>query len=139
MTRDQFEKKWLKTFSPDLTEEQYHSCYVWQFLWHVFSYKLVSEEDFLSGEEAVRAFEQADKTDAITLWRDDPTAEPLPISDKLSTVKGLNKQRETFVVGQNWEWTYVSTHENGWCGPYFCRKKTTVYPWQLPCSQKERT
>ncbi|WP_246027621.1 DUF4275 family protein [Lysinibacillus antri] len=25
-------------------------------------------------------------------------------------------------VDKGFNWTYVSTHETGWLGPYFCRK-----------------
>ncbi len=29
---------------------------------------------------------------------------------------------DIYVVNENFNWTFVRTHETGWCGPYFTRK-----------------
>lgn len=121
MKRSEFEKKWLESFVPDLTEEQYESCFVGEYLWHVFSYKLIPEERVLMGDKAREAYEKADKEQAFTirLWLDEENIETEPIREKLKDWKKVDKLQELYVVDRDWKWTYVSTHENGWLGPYF--------------------
>ena len=129
MNGEEFEKKWLKKFVPDLTQEQYESCYLNQFLWHVFSYGMIPKDVVLTGEAAGAAYDAADKEGAITIQldkvmsalnkrkvKDIQTAE---IAEKYKKSKAVNKVQELYVVDKDWKWTYVSTHENGWCGPYF--------------------
>lgn len=123
MNVQEFEKKWLEKFAPHMTQEQYDSCYIDQYLWHVFSYEIIPREKVLTGDAARAAYDAADKEGAITirLWdisKDIRTAE---IIEKYKKAKPLDKVQEFYVVDKDWKWTYVSTHENGWCGPYFCR------------------
>ena len=28
--------------------------------------------------------------------------------------------QDVYIVAKDFSWTYVKTHETGWCGPYFC-------------------
>lgn len=129
MNGEECEKKWLKKFAPNLTQEQYESCYLNQFLWHVFSYGIVPKDVVLTGDAAGAAYDAADKEGAITIQldkvmsalkkkkvKDIQTAE---IAEKYKKSKAVNKVQELYVVDKDWKWTYVSTHENGWCGPYF--------------------
>ena len=39
------------------------------------------------------------------------------------TAAQLDQERgiDVYVVGRDFQWTYVHTHEDGWMGPYFCR------------------
>lgn len=34
----------------------------------------------------------------------------------------LLEESDVYVVDKEFNWTYVKTHETGWCGPYFSRK-----------------
>ncbi len=52
MNRIEFEKKWLNTFIPNLTDKQYNDCFVEQYLWHIFSYELIPKENVLTGDMA---------------------------------------------------------------------------------------
>lgn len=119
---EEFEKAWRKAFAPALTQQQYEDCYVGEYLWHVFSYKLV--EAFLEGDAARAAYESADKTGAfaIQLWGGD-AARTAPLAEKYKSSGAVEKIPELYVVGRAWDWCYVSTHENGRCGPYFHRAK----------------
>lgn len=45
----------------------------------------------------------------------------------LENVKNLNAddvkdEIDIYVVDKVFTWTFVKTHETGWCGPYFARK-----------------
>lgn len=121
MTSQEFEKKWLKTFVPDLTKDQYDKCYIEQYLWHVFSFELIPKEKVLSGNEAREAYEKADKENAIIInfWDCDEKTQSSVIDEKSKKWEVLDEKPETYVVDSEWKWTYVSTHENDWLGPYF--------------------
>ncbi|MBQ2256411.1 MAG: DUF4275 family protein [Clostridia bacterium] len=32
-----------------------------------------------------------------------------------------------FAAAADFSWTYIKTHENDWCGPYFYRKKQSSH------------
>ena len=38
--------------------------------------------------------------------------------------KAVDKDRasDVYIVAKDFSWTYVRTHEEGWCGPYFCKR-----------------
>lgn len=121
MTKIDFENKWIETFAPGLSEEEYKSCYVNQYLWHVFSYGLVSKDKVLSGNSAREAYKQANKENAITIqmWDDDnKTSE---ITEEYKNWEVIDNIPELYVVDREWKWTYISTHENDCMGlgPYF--------------------
>ena len=119
MNQTAFEQTWLSTFAPQVTAAQREACYLSQYLWHLFSYRLLREGRFLEGEAARAAYDAADKEGAfvICLWNGDGESAPLPA--RLHRAKALERRPESYVVGRDWRWTYVSTHENGHCGPYF--------------------
>lgn len=121
MDRTEFEKKWLNTFVPGLTDEQYNDCYVYQYLWHVFSYELISNESVLTGDMARKAYDNIDKENAIMiqLWDAETSEQTTKMSDKYKNWEQIEDIPELYIVARDWSWTYVSTHENGWCGPYF--------------------
>ena len=39
------------------------------------------------------------------------------------TAKAVDKDKasDVYIVAKDFSWTYVRTHEEGWCGPYFCK------------------
>lgn len=87
----------------------------------------------MTGDDARAAYEAADKEGALMIQLDKTMLqirkdkktpadiETEEITDKFKDVKAVDKVQELYVVGKDWKWTYVSTHENGWCGPYFYR------------------
>ena len=40
----------------------------------------------------------------------------------LFTADDLIDETDIYIVDKEFNWTYVKTHETGWCGPYFSRK-----------------
>lgn len=123
MTRIEFEKRWLETFAPNLTKEQYNRCYVYQYLWHIFSYEVIPKCKVMIGDLARKAYEKVDKDNAIVIQlapfeRNEQTS---LISENAKNWKEIDIIPEFYVVDKDWKWTYVSTHEND-CqglGPYF--------------------
>jgi len=124
-----FAEKWLKNFLPNLTAEEYDSCFLNEFLWHAFSYELIDPMTYLEGAHARAAYEAADKEGALGIQWDYGLGEghTIPLTEAYSAQK-LDKMPEFLVVGRDFRWTYVSTHENGWCGPYFYERP--LFPWE---------
>lgn len=38
------------------------------------------------------------------------------------TANDLYNETDIYVVDKEFNWTFVKTHETGWCGPYFSRR-----------------
>ena len=76
----------------------------------------------LWGDEARKAFDKIDKRGAMYIsWFDhDHTKD---ITWELNTAEAFDKFTEVYVVGKNFEWTYIKTHEDGAFGPYFLRRE----------------
>ena len=73
------------------------------------------------GEKAREAYDKIDKSGAFYIeWFEDKHTKDM-IWD-LNTAKALDDFIEIYVVGKNFKWTYIKTHE-GMCGPYFMINK----------------
>lgn len=120
-TKEEFIKKWLDTFVPNMTKTIYKSIIENQYIWHAFSFGII--DNYLVGKEARNAYDLIDKTDAIVfqLWDSYNTTKKM--SDEFNNSKKLDLLPETYVVASDFSWSYISTHEND-CqglGPYFVK------------------
>ena len=120
MTKQKFQKQWLRHFAPDITKEQFERHIKDQFIWHAFSWKLIDTEKVLTGETARQAYNDEDKFECIfcDIFGNNG------VTDKLSTdydtaEKIDNGFTEFYVVAKDYSWTYSKTHETNTCGPYF--------------------
>lgn len=89
-------------------------------LWHIFSYDKV---DSLKGKEAIEAFKRQQKRTCYLFYQEDENAFVLGNSSFLTADDIINENKGTvdvYIVGSNFKWTYVLTHENN-CGPYFSK------------------
>ena len=124
MNLNEFERCWLEHFSTDISEESMEKYVVstGNYIWHVFSWKLLPEEAYLMGDEARRAYDLVDKKDAIYIdVFDDGVSKTL--EQKYDKAVSLEALTEVYVAAKDFSWTYIKTHENDLCGPYFCRKR----------------
>ena len=123
MKLKEFEKCWLEHFAAGVSEENIKKFVVstGNYIWHIFSWKLIPEESYLVGEKARQAYDGADKTGAIYVK---PFGKKIskPLEKGYETAGCLDALTEVYVVGEGFSWTYIKTHENDLCGPYFCRK-----------------
>ena len=120
-----FRELFLAAFAPALTSrERKKFCVDWAgkgYLWHLFSNNLVP---CLVGDKAREAYDKADKTDALEIQYDyglgDETMHPL--SPTYSTAEKVDWYgfTEFYIVGKDFSWCYVITHELDLSGPYFC-------------------
>lgn len=89
-------------------------------LWHLFTW---GEVPCLKGEDARNAFDELQYEEAIRFY--DGYAgriERVSVIGKI-TAKAVDKDRasDVYIVAKDFSWTYVRTHEEGICGPYFCK------------------
>ncbi|MBQ7950682.1 MAG: DUF4275 family protein [Clostridia bacterium] len=121
MTKNEFYSVWLSHFAKDVSRENIEKYVVstGNFLWHVFSWKLLDEKTFLTGNSARKAYDKIDKRNALYIewFEEDETKE---LTAKFNTSIALEKTTEIYVVAPDFSWTYIKTHES-MCGPYFMR------------------
>ncbi len=118
MNKNEFENKWIKAFASNVSKEDLDLRVYDEgnYLWHIFSWELVKCKE---GDEARKAFDELVNKKAliIQMWYDEET-KPLSPDSKSSD---FDNMQEVFIVDNEFEWTYVVTHEIN-CGPYFCIK-----------------
>lgn len=117
-------EEWERHFASHLTEEEKERIYLRTrgsasgFLWHLFSYEC---RDCLEREEANIAFGQVSHESYYVFYQFSNEVLILDVAGQFS-VEDLDEEYDVYVVDKDFTWTYVKTHETGWCGPYFCRK-----------------
>ena len=120
MTKQKFINQWLRHFAAELSKDQYAET---QYIWHVFSKHLIEAKALLTGDAAREAFNKITKTDCICCDMFNNGG----VTDKLSscydTAEKIDAElTEFYVVAKDYSWTYIKTHEENLCGPYFLRK-----------------
>ncbi len=115
-------EKWLSTFgkSVDKNMMEEHVTSYGNLLWHLFTW---GEVPCLKGDDARNAFDELQYEEAIRFY--DGYAghiEKVSVIEKI-TAKAVDKDRagDVYIVAKDFSWTYVRTHEEGCCGPYFCK------------------
>ena len=124
MSARKFINQWLRYFARNIDDADRERCYVNNYIWHIFSYELLDEGAFLVGDDARTAYDAMDKTDCIFY----DVYGKRGISDKMlpeySSAKQIDENLvEFYVVARDYSWTYIKTHENDLCGPYFMKRK----------------
>ncbi|MFJ7976644.1 DUF4275 family protein [Peribacillus sp. NPDC096379] len=92
------------------------------FLWHVFSYE---KKKCLKEEQVDIAFNKGQKQSCYVFYQHSDDAYILENASSLTANDFVNEY-DVYVVDKGFNWTYVRTHETGWCGPYFSRKVKTI-------------
>lgn len=123
--KENFVKEFVDNFVPDTSRKrlkQLH-CYAPNhgYLWMVCEHNLVKN---LKGNAAMVAYNNADKKEAIEIQYDngffgDDFSQSL--SKENDTAEKIKKSGlyEFYVIGKDFSWCYIVTHEPDGCGPYF--------------------
>lgn len=95
------------------------------FMWDIFEGNM--SKPYFSGETARKAFDVADKKNAIDVRFDNGSmGYPYEVyslqNDVTSKQLDVDRLPERYIIGENFSWCYVITHEFDLCGPYFCNK-----------------
>jgi hypothetical protein len=113
--------QWEHHFANHLSDDEKRSIYLnvaHGYLWHLFSY---GKKACLEGDRAEKAFNEEPKKACFLFYQHSDDAFILENSSML-TADDLLNEMDVYVVDKEFTWTYVRTHETGWCGPYFSRK-----------------
>lgn len=122
MTKQKFMNQWLRHFASELTKDQFENYVKDQFVWHIFSWNLIEFEGLLVGDAARKAFNEALKTDCICCDMFDHNGVTEGLSPQYDTAEKIDAEFvEFYVVAKDYSWTYIKTHENDLCGPYFLK------------------
>lgn len=119
MTRNELCSVWLEHFAHNISKKDIEKYVVstGNYLWHIFSWKLLDEKAFLTGDNARKAYDRANKHHALYIdWFEDDETKILTAN--LRNANALDKMAEIYVVASDFSWTYIKTHES-MCGPYF--------------------
>ena len=127
MNGKEFSDKWIRVFAPNITKSQYNKRIRNQYIWHAFSWYMIPKDLYLEGDAARTAYNDVDKIGAIRyqLWFDES---PVPLTENFDTASKIETPdgdyAEFYVVGKDFAWTYIVTHETAMgLGPYFMRLK----------------
>ena len=117
-------RKWLDAFASAVPEDMLrdHVLKSCNFLWHAFTW---GEAECLEGEAAKQAFDALDYTEAICFENgysscDFPRIDNVRTVGKMTAAE-LDAYSDIYLTAPDFSWTYVHTHEDPFCGPYFCR------------------
>lgn len=128
MTDQKIINNWLYAFARDVDKSflEAHVTSECNFLWHIFSYEKV---DCLEDDEARAAFDRIEYDKAIRFKDGFGGSISAVCETGKITAKSLDKLsgQDVYIVAEDFSWTYVKTHENGWCGPYFCTRKPEAW------------
>lgn len=127
MDRHDFINKFLNIFAKNISPKELKTYHIGaksgEFLWNLFAGKLIS---CLSGDKARQEYDKANKVGAeeIQFSSDFIGYDDLntyPLSDEHRTACDIDKSGliEFYVIGKDFAWCYVVTHEGDLCGPYF--------------------
>ena len=122
MSEDELIKKWLKVFGKNVDKKlvEEHVTSYGNHLWHLFTW---GEVPCLQGEDAKQAFDELEYEEAVRFY--DGYANHIEkvcvINKVLAKAVDKDKASDVYIVAKDFSWTYVRTHEEGWCGPYFCK------------------
>jgi hypothetical protein len=117
-------KKWEAQFAAHLSDEDKESIYLHDtggscgYLWHLFSYK---KKDCLERDKAEAAFTIQSKNNCYVFYQHLDYALLLEKASMLH-IDDLMDEQDIYIVDKGFNWTYIQTHETGYCGPYFSRK-----------------
>ncbi|WP_409276341.1 DUF4275 family protein [Neobacillus sp. SCS-31] len=119
-------KEWETNFADHLSDEEKRAIYLFDhggycgYLWHLFSFK---KKDCLEGEEAEEAFNNEPKNQCYIFYQNSDYALHLENAATLSTSDFFDETDiDIYIVDKQFRWTFVITHETGWCGPYFSKR-----------------
>lgn len=130
MTQKEFVENFMLTFTSHLPEKVLKKFRIGNrekdFLWNLFGAKLI---DCYEGDAARNEYDKADKNGAFEIQYDNGF---MGLSDCYTsnlkpehmTAKGIDDlgRPEFYIIGKDFSWCYVITHEFDLCGPYFCYK-----------------
>ena len=121
MRLKEFKKEWLLHFAANISKRDIENKVVktGNYIWHIFSWELVNSNDYLTGEKARHAFNKVNKANAWYIIPFERNASVRILNFENITAEQLDEENEIYIVARDFSWTYIKTHEDDLCGPYF--------------------
>lgn len=115
-------ERWKKVFLSGVNTDD---IYIDQYLWHVFSYGRL---EAVTGAKAKECLDKA-CSDTLYIFLNDSNGYEKDICYKLEKASAFNPEilncySDVYVTDEDFTWTYVKTHEDEYCGPYFYNRVT---------------
>lgn len=123
--KENFVKEFIENFVPSISIKQLKKlrCYASNhgYLWMVCEHNLIEN---IKVKDAMTKYDSIDKTGAIEFQYDngfmgDDISSPLSKENDSSIKIQNNGLIEFYVIGKDFSWCYIVTHERNGCGPYF--------------------
>lgn len=117
--------RWDEEFAAHLSHQEKESIFLYDedglcgFLWHIFSYE---KKECLESEKAERTFDVEPKNFCYLFYQHCDHALLIENASALKAAD-LVDEEDVYIVDKEFTWTFVVTHEKGWYGPYFARKR----------------
>ena len=124
ITLRKFKSMFIKEYASEVPEDKLYKYVIsnGNYIWHLFSWELLSADKYLEGEEAKKAYDLCDKSHAI-VFAETTKEKFFKITDIYKTSKDIEEQGEVYVFAEDFSWVYINTHEESiGLGPYFIRK-----------------
>ena len=122
-----FEKKWMSSFANGIDKKaiQKYVVSTGNYIWHIFSWKLLPLGSYLVGDAARQAYNNLSKEQRECALFIEPfeDGKSFSMSYRDSAAEKLDDYMEIYVAAADFSWTYIKTHEDDYCGPYFYRKE----------------
>lgn len=119
-------KQWENVFANHLSHNEKKEIFMYDddgfcgYLWHVFSFE---KRVCLKEQEAETAFNNERKNSCYIFYQHTDDVFIVEEAANLNANDLLN-EFDVYVVDKEFNWTYVKTHETGWCDPYFSYRDT---------------
>lgn len=129
--KEDFVEIFIEKFVPSMTSKELKKkkCYPPNhgYLWMICEHNLVKN---LKGKEATIAYDNVDKTGAIEFQYDNGFLGDdfsVPLSQENDSSEKIKKAGliEFYIIGKDFSWCYIVTHEPNGCGPYFITREKT--------------
>ena len=124
MSKQKFINQWLRHFAKGASKDSLNELVNGKYIWHIFSYDLIDKNTYLVGDEARNAYDSADKQSCIFCDMFGTNGVTDKMLDEYASSESIDSHiSELYVVSKDFSWTYIKTHENGLCGPYFLKNE----------------
>ena len=130
----EYQKLWVDSILPEnaseeVRKEAYDNCLPHKkyctHLWHLFSFELVE-----TMENPTEEFNKLQKRNCTLIFEANKfftvklnNAEDLDDQDIIDLCNHIAGYCDFVITAEDFSWAYSRTHEDGWCGPYFYKKK----------------
>ena len=124
ITLKNFKNKFVEEYAKEVSKHKLNKYVLstGNYIWHLFSWELIDSNLYLSGENAKKAYDKCDKSNAI-VFTELPEHVFLKITNEYATSKDIEGCGEIYVFAEDMSWVYINTHEESiGLGPYFIKK-----------------